>query len=217
MSLLKMDPEFWLQKWQQKDIAFHQKAANSLLVSCFNQLDLAGGSRVFLPLCGKTPDIGWLLANGYRVAGAELSEIAVTELFQELGIAPNISAAGKLKHYAADKIDIFVGNIFDLTATELGTIDAIYDRAALVALPDSMRTQYAKHLLRITDGAPQLAICFEYEQALVAGPPFSIDRKEMNRLYADIYQLQCVESIDVAGGLKRKCPATEHAWLLAKR
>lgn len=28
--------------------------------------------RIFLPLCGKTLDIGWLLERGYRVVGAEL-------------------------------------------------------------------------------------------------------------------------------------------------
>lgn len=209
-----MEPEFWLQKWQQKDIAFHQRAANSLLVSCFTQLELPIGSRIFLPLCGKTPDIAWLLANGYRVVGAELSDIAINELFVELGLTPKIATAGTFKHYTADKIDIFVGDIFDLTQAWLGTIDAVYDRAALVALPEPMRSAYAMHLIELTERAPQLVICFEYQQALVAGPPFSIDKCELNRLYADRYTLSCVASIEVVGGLKRKYPATEHAWLL---
>jgi thiopurine S-methyltransferase len=209
-----MEPDFWLQKWQLKDIAFHQKAANPLLVSCFGQLELAADSRVFLPLCGKTPDIGWLLANGYRVAGAELSDIAVSELFVELGLTPKISNNGKLKRYTAANIDIFVGDIFDLTKATLGTIDAVYDRAALVALPEPMRSAYAMHLIELTERAPQLVICFEYEQALVAGPPFSVDEEILKTLYAEDYQLRCIASIEVVGGLKRKYPATEHAWLL---
>jgi thiopurine S-methyltransferase len=212
-----MEPDFWLQKWQDKEIAFHQVAGNPLLVKNFNALLLAPGSRVFLPLCGKTGDIAWLLANGYRVVGAELSEIAVTELFQELGIAPKISAAGKLKHYAADKIDIFVGDIFDLAATELGTIDAIYDRAALVALPAAMRPAYTRHLMNISHRVQQLVICFDYEQASLAGPPFAINANEMQQHYAGAYQLRCIDKAEVVGGLKRKCPAEEQVWLLVNK
>ncbi|MGZ8252407.1 MAG: thiopurine S-methyltransferase, partial [Methylophilaceae bacterium] len=71
-----MEASFWHNKWQRGEIAFHQSDANPLLVAHFEALNLPKGSRVFLPLCGKTLDIAWLLAGGYRVVGAELSEIA---------------------------------------------------------------------------------------------------------------------------------------------
>ncbi len=208
-----MEADFWLQKWQSREIAFHQAAANPLLVQCFQQLHLIQGSRVFLPLCGKTLDISWLLASGYRVVGAELSEIAVNELFKELGVMPVVKPVGELQHYAGPDIDIFVGDIFKLTADVLGPVDAIYDRAALVALPADMRPDYAQHLTRLSQCAPQLVICFEYNQALLAGPPFSVDSVQMQQLYGDNYQLSCVATLPVAGGLKRKCEATERAWL----
>ena len=209
-----MDPNFWLQKWQRKDIAFHQAEANPLLVKCFKELSLEQGSRIFLPLCGKTLDIAWLLSNGYRVAGAELSGIAIEELFLELGIKPEVTKAGELMHYSAKHIDIFVGDIFDISANILGPVDAIYDRAALVALPEGMRQQYTTHLMQITNGAPQFVICFEYEQKLMPGPPFSIDANEVNQHYGDVYQLSCIESADVDGGLKGICAAQEIVWLL---
>ena len=211
-----MDPYFWLQKWQIKDIAFHQAEANPLLVKCFKELSLEQGSRVFLPLCGKTLDIAWLLSNGYRVAGAELSEIAIEELFLELGMKPEVTEAGKLKHYTGNNIVVFVGDIFDLSATILGPVDAIYDRAALVALPEGMRRQYTSHLMQITNRAPQFVICFEYDQELMAGPPFSIDAKEVNQHYSGVYHLSCIENADVAGGLKGIYAAKENVWLLLK-
>ena len=80
-----MDPSFWRQRWEKNEIAFHESKANPLLVKHFTELSLAKGSRVFVPLCGKTLDISWLLSNGYRVAGAELSQIAIEQLFMELG------------------------------------------------------------------------------------------------------------------------------------
>ena len=210
-----MDTDFWLKKWKTKQIGFHQSQANPLLVKWFKELSLERGSRVFVPLCGKTPDIVWLLSNGYRVAGAELSAIAINELFLELGMAPKITEAGSFKHYVGKDIDIFVGDIFNLTAETLGQVDAIYDRAALVALPEAMRRRYSSHLMQITNRAPQLVICFEYDQKVLAGPPFSIDTTEINQHYGGAYQLRSLESVDVVGGLKKNCPAKEIAWLLS--
>lgn len=212
---VNVNPDFWLEKWKSKDIAFHQAQANPLLVKYFKQLVLAKGSRVFVPLCGKTLDIVWLLGQGYRVAGAELSEIAIEELFIELGVKPDVVEVGTLKHYRANNIDIFGGDFFNLDSAVLGPVDAIYDRAALVALPKGMRGEYTSHLMQITGRAPQFVICFEYNQKMMAGPPFSIDTTEINQHYSGKYQLHGIDSTDVAGGLKGVCPATENVWLLS--
>lgn len=209
-----MDADFWHRKWTDNEIAFHEGEANTLLVEYFPRLSVPDGGRVFLPLCGKTRDIAWLLSQGYRVAGAELSETAVRQLFDELDVEPEISTAGDLSHCRADGIDIFVGDIFQLSRAMLGPVDAVYDRAALVALPRSMRAGYTSHLVDITDRAPQLLITFEYDQELMDGPPFSIHDTEVRQHYRDHYQLTRLEQRKVPGGLKGKCAAQESAWLL---
>ncbi|MDP1765366.1 MAG: thiopurine S-methyltransferase [Methylotenera sp.] len=214
-----MDASFWHQKWENNEIAFHENEANPLLVKHFGALTLAEGSRIFVPLCGKTRDIAWLLTHGYRVAGAELSKIAIVQLFAELGVEPKISSVGELEHgqlehYSATNIDIFVGDIFDLSGNMLGQVDAIYDRAALVALPLEMRNQYAAHIMQITNKAPQLLICFEYDQSIMNGPPFSICNEEVNQHYVDSYELTLIASTNISGGLKGKCAAIENVWLL---
>jgi len=209
-----MHADFWHQRWEKNEIHFHEKEANPLLVKHFNALSLAKGGRVFLPLCGKTLDISWLLSQGYRVAGAELSKIAIEQLFAELGVTPAISRAGEMTHYCAKDIDIFVGDIFDLSGDVLGPVDAIYDRAALVALPETMRDRYAAHLAAITHHAPQLLICFVYDQSLLAGPPFSISNEEVHQHYGKIYDLTLLESAPMASGLKGHTPASENVWLL---
>ena len=209
-----MDTKFWHQRWQANSIDFHKSEANPLLVNYFKQLSLVQDSRVFVPLCGKTLDIGWLLANGYRVAGVELSELAIEQLFTELETEPAITVMGELKCFSAQNIDIFVGDIFALTSTMLGPINAVFDRAALVALPEKMRTRYSEHLTDITHSAPQLLITYEYDQNQMQGPPFSIHNQEICRLYQDDYQVSPVISVDVVGGLKGKCEAKENLWLL---
>lgn len=209
-----MEAEFWQRKWESNDIGFHNHQANPLLVKHLEQLALPSGSRLFLPLCGKTLDIGWLLDKGYKVVGAELSKLAVTQLFDELGITPQISQRGELEVYSANNLVIFIGDIFKLRESFLGTVDAIYDRAALVALPTSMRAHYTRHLLDITHHSPQLLICFEYDQTQLEGPPFSVPASEVEQHYSNHYDLTLVSSEKVEGGLKGKCVATENVWLL---
>ncbi|NEQ69687.1 MAG: thiopurine S-methyltransferase [Symploca sp. SIO2D2] len=209
-----MDTNFWLEKWQNNNIGFHRSEANPVLIKYFSELSLRQGSRVFLPLCGKTLDIAWLLSHGYRVAGAELVEMAIEQLFVELEVEPTIVEVGNLKQYSAENLDIFVGDIFELSGEMLGSVEATYDRAALVALPEEMRNRYTAHLMEITDKAPQLLVTYEYEQNLMAGPPFSISSEEVNQHYGDNYDLTLIVSNNVPGGFKGKCAATENVWLL---
>tara|TARA_R110002050_G_scaffold57423_5_gene129355 strand:- start:277012 stop:277653 length:642 start_codon:yes stop_codon:yes gene_type:complete len=209
-----MDTDFWRNKWANNEIAFHRSHANPLLVNNIKALGLAKGSVIFIPLCGKTLDIAWLLSNGYRIAGIELVETAIEQLFTELGVVPKISVINDIKHYRAENIDIYVGDIFKLTQDVLGSVDAVYDRAALVALPAEVRPLYTAHLIKITHASPQLLIAYHYDQHVVQGPPFSISNEEVKRHYQDHYNLTLIVSTDVEGGMKGKCAAKETVWLL---
>lgn len=212
-----MEEQFWQQRWTNNQIAFHKAEVNPLLLRNLPSLVLAAGAPVFVPLCGKSLDLHWLLAQGYRVAGAELTQTAVDQLFDELRVTPQVVKLGALARYKADSITIFQGNIFDLTREMLGAVDAVYDRAALVALPEPMRTRYAAHLMTITSRAPQLLICYEYDQACADGPPFSVTETEVRERYGDAYTLRLLERASVEGGLKGTCPATEAVWLMNPR
>ena len=210
-----MDADFWHGKWAKNEIGFHESAANPLLVRHFPALGLTDGARVFVPLCGKTLDIPWLLDKGHPVVGVELSPLAVEQLFNELGVDPDIPPCGPLRRYSAPDLDIYLGDFFALSADRLGPVDATYDRAALVALPEPMRERYAAHLRTITKSAPQLLICFEYEPQLMAGPPFPIFADEVARHYRDHYKVSLLSSEEIPGGFKGKIPAKESVWRLA--
>ena len=141
---------FWHRRWETNDIGFHQEDGNRLFQSLFGPGYAQPGARVFLPFCGKTRDIAWLLDRGYRVAGNELVVSAVDQLFEELQVAPATTGQGALLHYRADNIDIFAGDMYVLDRETLGEVDIVYDRAALVALPDDMRSRYVEHLTAMT-------------------------------------------------------------------
>lgn len=212
-----MEHSFWHHKWEANDIGFHQKTANTLLVEHLPALGLVDGQRVFVPLCGKTLDIRWLLSQEYRVAGAELSRLAVDQLFAELECVPTIEDVGSLLHYRAPDLDIFVGDIFELSRELLGPVDAIYDRAALVALPPDLRERYTAHLRAITDTAPQLTIVFEYDQSRAEGPPFSISDAEIARHCDASYSPVLLANHAIPNGMRGQCPAAEKVWHLAPK
>jgi thiopurine S-methyltransferase len=212
-----MEPDFWIKRWENGETGFHGTEANPLLVKYFEKLTLTPGNRVFVPLCGKSLDLAWLLAQGLRVAGAELTKLAVEQFFENLKVTPEISMIGTLQHYRAPNLDIFQGNIFDVTREILGPVDAIYDRAALVALPQPMRVQYTSHLMQITNNARQLLICYEYDQSSMEGPPFCVPDAEVRKHYENTYELTLESSEKLEGGLKGKIEALEKIWVLKKK
>jgi len=209
-----MEAEFWHKKWEANQIGFHQEATNRMLLRFLDRFGLAPGARVFLPLCGKTRDIGWLVSQGFQVVGAELSELAVKQLFEEMEIVPIVTARGQLTQYAADGLCVFVGDIFALSQQQLGPVDMIYDRAALIALPEETRQRYVEHVITLTNTAPQLLITVDYDPAELKGPPFALPAEKVERLYSAAYGLAMLADEEVPGKLKGICDAQEKAWRL---
>lgn len=211
-----MEPDFWHSRWQRNEIGFHEGKPNDLMVRYVSRLKLRPGARLFVPLCGKSADLIWLVDQGFRVAGVELSPIAVEQFFAEIQMTPEVSHAGRLVRYSVPGLVIDQGDFFDLTAEILGEIDAVYDRAALVALPPAMRQRYASHLTSITACAPQLLLSFDYDPASREGPPFSVPGAIVHELYDSTHKLSQLERTAIES-LKGARDVHESAWLLEKR
>lgn len=209
-----MQHDFWHDKWQTNNIGFHQDQPHPLLTQHLQSLSLSSSARIFVPLCGKSLDLAWLIKQGYHVVGIDLSPIAIQALIIDLGLSFKEMQSGELTHYQHPQIELFVGDFFQLTAQQLGDIDAVYDRAALIALPPQMRSQYTQHLLDITKQAPQLLISLEYDQNLLQGPPFSVPEHELTEHYAMHYQIKLLETM--TENLKGKVIAHENVWSLSK-
>ena len=209
-----MEHEFWHNKWKANEIGFHEDETNAFLIGNLQSLALNPGTTILVPLCGKTLDIAYLLSSGHKVVAAELNESAVIQLFENMKVSPDVSDMGNLKQYQAQNLSVFVGDIFEVTEELVGSVDAIYDRAALIALPDAMRRRYAQHLMAITHKAPQLLVAIEYDQTQHNGPPFAIGEDLVRELYAEDYTCELLERQAMPDGLKGKCEAWEAIWAL---
>ena len=91
-----------------------------------------------------------------------------------------------------------VEDFFALTSADVADCRALYDRAAIIALPPAMRDDYVAHLERILprpcDG---LMVTLDYEQAHLDGPPFSVPVAEVRRRLEAGWDVELLERNDV--------------------
>lgn len=195
-----MEPKFWQERWARNQIGFHLPEVNPYLQRHWSTLALDDGAKVLVPLCGKSLDLIWLASQGHRVLGVELSEQAVEAFFSEQGLAPRISRRGEFKVYQAGEIEVWCGDFFTLDADALGDCAALYDRAALIALPPLMRAQYTEHLNTfLAKGCQGLLITLDYDQTQKAGPPFAVTDDEVKMLLGMHWALEVLEERDILG------------------
>ena len=186
----------WLARWEAGQIGFHSPEVNSRLIRLLPHVSISAG-RVLVPLCGKSVDMLYFAQEGYEVVGVELSTLAVELFFSEHGL--NYTQYGNKYQCTEQPITLFACSIFELTSEDIGEIDLVYDRAALVALDVLERTKYAEHITHITNGADIVLLSLSYDQTLMNGPPFSVDTSEVERVYGERYlitELECYDDIE---------------------
>jgi thiopurine S-methyltransferase len=217
-----MDKDFWRQRWQRRDIGFHQPHIHDQLTRLWPDLDLPRGSTVFVPMAGKSRDMIWLATQGHRIVGVELSDIAVREFFSEGGETPTRTTKGNFEISSAGPFNLYCGDFFELPPEAVADVAAVYDRAALVALPPPQRERYAETLKRIL---PETAVIFlvalDYPEQEISGPPFSVPRAEVERLFGEAFSITVLENRDGLAGspnlVKRGVTRLEETTYLLRR
>lgn len=156
------------------------------------------GGGVFVPLCGKSRDMLWLLSQGYRVLGVEISPIAVQGFFEEHDLEPRITKRGRFESWVCEDLEILCGDFFHLTPDDMAGMSAVYDRASLVALPPAMRVDYVAQLARLLAAdASVLLVSMEYPDHEMQGPPFSVIQGEVESLCQPAFQVNLLASVDI--------------------
>lgn len=161
--------ENWLERWATGNIGFHRADVHPALLRHW----LPRGGTVLVPLCGKSLDLRWLAERGHIVIGVELAERAIADFFAEQRLHWR-RRDGVLPAFVAEELPItlYQGDYFAFGGVQC---DAVYDRAALIALPPELRLAYAAHTDRLLRPAAfRLLVTLEYDQALVSGPPFAV-------------------------------------------
>lgn len=196
---LDMEKHFWLERWQKQEIGFHQADINQYLKKFWSEIKVNHpDSQVFVPLCGKSSDMLWLNQQGHEVLGIEFSEMAVQDFFSENKLPYKEIALDNFKKFETADLSLMCGDFFQLTAQTMEHCHLVYDRASLVALPESMRKHYADKMIEILpDDAVMLLITMEYPQEEMNGPPFSVSEEEVRNLYMREFNVNKLGTYDI--------------------
>ena len=188
---------FWQHRWETEQIGWHRAVHNDMMVEHWSSIGAPEGCQVLVPLCGKSLDMHWLAEQGHNVVGLELVEQGVKAFFEEAGLSPERTELDDHVRYSSGPFTLLQGDALGLAA---GTAqaDAWYDRAAMIALPDHMRTAYVKQLRQQTKpGAVGLLITFAYPQEEMDGPPFALLDEDVHRHFAEGFEVERLAKTDL--------------------
>lgn len=167
------------------------------LINNRRALALSPESVVLIPLCGKSVDIAWFARYAGKVIGVEISEKAILEFFEEQNLHATTGSFGRFTIFRAQNIEIWCGDFLKLPVHKMPDISLIYDKAALVALPPHMREKYARKLITIAAAQTKLLLqSFDYKQAEMPGPPFSVQLNEIEQLFGNFFSIAHLEKKD---------------------
>lgn len=162
--------------------------------------------KVLVPLCGKTVDMHFLAKQDSvsQVFGVDGVIKALTEFSDEnpeleIKAVNELTKTGSYQQLVGNSISLLKGDFFALNEDDSdGKVDAVWDRASMVAIKPTLRKFYVETIGRVVKpGGSILLVTFDRrvgtDEAKSAGPPFSINEEEVRNLY----NLPWVESIEL--------------------
>ena len=187
-----MELSYWQSRWNKGNIGFHMPGGYPPLARYWHYLPIPESPTVLVPLCGKSEDLDFLSQNASHVTGVEISETAVRSFFDERRIVPEESHSHGLSIFSHGNLQIWCGDFFRFPETKSGEFDLIYDKAALIALPEAARERYAQKIKALLLKHPRpysLLHHFEYNQEEMNGPPFSVSLADIDTLFGSLFNI----------------------------
>ncbi|MFY0991425.1 thiopurine S-methyltransferase [Halomonas sp. C05BenzN] len=204
----------WLDRWRTGRIGFHRERPHPSLVRHWPLLGVTPGTKVLVPLCGKSLDMRWLGQHDHPVLGIELAPEAIEQF-----VAAGAGEVSRYRHGDFEicrqgNVELWCGDFFHFHIEQAAEIGAFYDRAALIALPPATRQRYAFHLAQlIPPGARGLLISLVRAPGDDGGPPFGVTAEEVRELFDPNFQVTHLEDGEPEAGSGFR----ESAWALVRR
>jgi len=187
----------WLDRWKKGTTGWHRSDINPQLIKHINQFVETRPQKIFVPLCGASLDMIYLIDQGFHVVGVELSPLAINRFFNENKIACKVSKVEDFDFYQGKNIDIYCGDFFKLKKDYFYDVSCVYDRAALIALNPDLQKKYARHLKEILPNSSKiLLLTMFYPQNEMEGPPFSVGDDNVEELFSEFKEIKKISSVN---------------------
>lgn len=191
-----MEAEFWKKRWIEQNTPWHQSEPEPLLTKYFSK---KGAKQILVPLCGKSLDVLWISNTSDKVIGVELSPIACQRFFEEQSVNYKTECQRDFKVFSSKNIELWCGDFFKLPAKVYLTVDFIYDRAAIIALPPALQEAYANKIIEISETSTannfQILMIGRVDEGLQDGPPFQVGDSDIDKLFSQKMNVEILEKI----------------------
>ena len=199
MSLETTKVEYREKCWKEGNTGWHTNTVHKQLIKFAHDL-LRGrpNLRVFLPMCGKSPDIVWLADQGHEVVGVEFAKQPIEGFFSDNSITFTVDSikmaetAESMDVYKCieKQITIFHCDLFSVTEKDVGgKFDAIWDRGSLSAIAPSVgdrgKLYTDKMYSFLSPDGRYLLESHRYDVDRQGKPPANITQDHLNQMYQE--------------------------------
>ena len=188
-------PDFWDRRFTEGTTPWDAGRVPQALRVFADAYPAGSKPRVLIPGCGSAHDAAFLDALGWPVLALDFSAAAIETARRNLGDWQGRLAQGDFFSHEAE-----------------APYDLIYERAFLCALPRKLWAGYGERMARLLAPGGILAGFFYFGTDL-KGPPFAIERDQLDALLGPFFDLVDERAVDdslpVFAGRER--------WMLWKR
>jgi thiopurine S-methyltransferase len=148
--ILEENKNFWEKRYESNSLEWHIDDVHPQLRKYLSLLAPSEGrkKKFFLPLCGKTKDICYLLSLGHEVFGVDCVKLAIDQLNEENNLGLKFDSEESLFYSDDRKLQILVGDFFTFPIEKWGPFDCVWDRGSFIAIDYPLRDPYIKVLQR---------------------------------------------------------------------
>ncbi|HZZ10805.1 MAG TPA: methyltransferase domain-containing protein [Paraburkholderia sp.] len=180
-------PAFWDERFERRFMPWDQAGVPAAFQAFAGR---HSGAAVLIPGCGSAYEARWLAEHGNPVRAIDFSPAAVAAALEQVGG----------EHAALiEQADFF-------TYEPPFEPAWVYERAFLCALPLARRVDYARRMAELLPAGALLA-GFYFIGVTPKGPPFGIERAELDALLSPYFELiddeAVSDSISVFDGRER--------------
>ena len=175
----------WHERWAEQKTGWDLNGPHPLTKILFERVQAlhpqVAKGRWLIPGCGRAHDGPFLLESGASsVEGRDLVPLAIEEAQRLYGHIQNMKFR--------------CGDINDLSHSEVGAFDGVFDRAMLCALEGENRVNYVRsceRYLKLGGVFASLAFASTFEPEI--GPPFQITKQQIEALFGKGWRIESLE------------------------